>query len=93
MQLPLRIEPPCSACHYRPDPLPTMLSPQAKREALRRAVNLLSQGATARCFVAWRSLAAAMALKRTAFARKQAAIRQAVAIGDAILRQRRWVKT
>lgn len=67
--------------------------PQAKREALRRAVNLLSQGAAARCFVAWRSLAAAMALKRAAFARKQAALRQAVAIGDAIVRQRRWVGT
>ena len=67
--------------------------PQAKREALRQAVNLLSRGATARCFVAWRSLAAAMTLKRAAFARKQAAIRQAVAVGDAIVRQRRWVQS
>lgn len=73
---------PMLAGHLPPDA-------QAKREALRRAINLLSNGAAARCFVAWRSLAGAMALKRAAFARKQAAVRRAVAIGDAIVRQRR----
>lgn len=64
---------------------------QAKREALRHAVNLLSHGAAARCFDAWRSLAAARALKQAAFERKQAAVREALAIGDAIIRQKRWV--
>ena len=50
---------------------------------------MLSNSATARSFGAWRSLAAGQALKRVAFARKQQAVREAVAIGDAICRQRR----
>lgn len=64
---------------------------QGKREALRYAVNCLTNGLALRVFVTWRSEASVMALKRAAFVRKQAAVREAVRIGDAIMQQRRWV--
>lgn len=64
--------------------------PQGKRETLRHAVNLLANGQLARYFTAWRADASAMVLKRAVFARKQAALREALRIGDAIIRRRRW---
>ncbi|GAB4814569.1 hypothetical protein N2152v2_001615 [Parachlorella kessleri] len=60
-----------------------------KKRELRGVMHVLLHSCTARCFVAWRELAQIMGIKRAAFCRKQAGIKRALEIGDAIIAQRR----
>ncbi|KAL3156620.1 hypothetical protein ABBQ38_000907 [Trebouxia sp. C0009 RCD-2024] len=62
---------------------------QDMRQKLMTVSQLLMHGSLARCFQAWQQDTQASVLKRKAFARKQHAIRDAVRIGDQIIRRKR----